>query len=117
MTDAPKKTIALAPAHWRQLALLNVAQLHNFIDGIPAQTESGISALTDEQIAVIDAHLDEHRSFLRAWRLSRMPQMAAQQPAPAPQQANGKHEPEPVRRKGGWPKGKPRKPKQPAVQQ
>lgn len=109
MPDAPK-TMQLAPADWRQLYLLNVAQLHDYVSSIPAHVEGGTSALTDEAMAFIDAHLDRGRAFLVAWRKSRVPGLAAQQPAQTQQTANGQHAPKP-KKKGGWPLGKPRKAK------
>lgn len=115
MPDAPR-TMQLAPADWRQLCLLNVAQLHDYVSSIPAHNEAGTSALTDEAIAVIDIHLERQRAFLTAWRKSRVPGLAAVQPAPAQQTANGQHEPKP-KKKGGWPKGRKRKPVQQATQQ
>lgn len=109
MTDSPK-TMQLAPAHWRQLCLLNAEQLHGFLSSIPAQTEAGASALTDELMAAIDHHVAEGRAFLTAWRKSRVPMMAAPEPAKIEQKAtNGAAEPK--RKKGGWPLGKPRKPR------
>lgn len=132
MPDAPK-VMALAPADWRQLCLLNVAQLHDYVSSIPAHNEAGTSALTDEAMVVIDAHLDRGRAFLTAWRKSRVPGMAA--PAkPAERtistaeimdgmqrqadQHAAKNGAVSTKKKGGWPLGKPRKPKpQPGAQQ
>lgn len=106
MTDSPK-TMQLAPADWRQLCILNVEQLHGFVSGIPAQTEAGLAALTDEHMALIDAHVARGRAMLTAWRKSRVPMMAAPEPVRAEQKAtNGAAEP---KKKGGWPKGKSRK--------
>lgn len=108
MSDAPK-TMQLAPAHWRQLCLLNVAQLHDYISSLPAHVEGGGSALTAIEMAVIDAHLAEQRAFLTAWQKSRVPGLVVQ-PVPQVQPAaNGHATP---KRKGGWPKGRKRKPMQ-----
>lgn len=111
MTNTPPRTMQLSPAHWRQLALLNVEQLHQFIASIPPIAESGQSAMTEELIATVDAHLAEQRAFLRAWRVARSPQVVAPD---AETKTNGAHEP--VKRKGGWPAGKPRKPRAEASQ-
>lgn len=106
MTDQPK-TMQLAPADWRQLCILNVEQLHGFVSGIPAQTEKGDAALTDEHMALIDAHVARGRAMLTAWRKSRVPMVAAPEPARVEQKANGAAKP---KGRGGWPKGKSRKP-------
>lgn len=107
MTDAPK-TMQLAPADWRQLCILNVEQLHGFVSGIPAQTEKGDAALTDEHMALIEAHIGKGRAFLTAWRKSRVPMVAAPEASRVEQKAtNGAAAP----KRGGWPKGKPRKPR------
>jgi len=111
MTDTPK-TMQLSPAHWRQLCLLNVAQLHDYVSSIPAHTEGGTSALTAAEMIVIDAHLAEQRAFLAAWSKSRMPAFVAPTP-PAEAKAVQANGAEPVKRKGGWPKGRKRKPAQP----
>jgi hypothetical protein len=47
MTDTPK-TMQLSPADWRQLLLLNVEQLHGYLSSVPPNTETGVSAMTDE---------------------------------------------------------------------
>lgn len=116
MTETTPKTMQLQPSHWRELALLNVSQLHGFLSQVPAVMESGQSGMTDELITRIESHINEQRAFLRAWRLARIPQAAASQPQEAQQQANGAHEPE-VKKKGGWPKGKKRTPRVQATQQ
>ena len=72
------KTMQLAPADWKQLCLLNAAQLHNYIEMIPPHNEGGASALTDEAVREIDAHLERGRALLRAWRVSRIPAMVAE---------------------------------------
>lgn len=103
------KTMQLAPADWKQLCLLNVAQLHGYIDSIPPHNEGGTSALTDETVAMIDAHLERGRSLLRAWRVARVPQMMASEQS-HPAAVNGT---EPPKRRGGWTKGKKRTPRVP----
>lgn len=113
MSTAPR-TMQLLPPHWKQLALLNAMQLQDFINSIPSHTEAGASALTDEAMAIIDGHLQEGRAFLQAWKVSRMPTLAAPQQKVAQPQANGAAQ---EKCKGGWPKGKPRKPAQTEQQQ
>lgn len=118
MTDTPAKTMQLAPADWRQLCLLNIEQSHAFVTAIDPVNENGGAAITDQHMALIEEHFARQRAFLRGWKLSRIPQMAAPQPTQVQQQGNGKHvEAVAKPRRGGWPKGKSRKPKQQAVQQ
>lgn len=108
MTESPR-TMQLLPADWRQLVLLNLEQLHGFISEIHPMTEAGVSALTDQHMAIVEAHVARGQQLLGAWRKSRMPGLAAPvKPAEAKAaQTNGA---EPVKRRGGWPKGKSRKP-------
>lgn len=105
------KVAQLTPEEWKQLCILNMVQLHNYLQSIPGNTETGASGLTDQVRNIIDAHLARGHTFLRAWQLSRfeMPQVRVAQPA-APA-SNG------AVKKGGWPKGKKRtrKPATPAT--
>lgn len=123
MTDAPR-TMELAPADWRQLVLLNVEQLGNYIASIPANTEAGLSALTAEHIVVIGSHLERGHQFLTAWSKSRVPGMGQVRAKSATEMIEGaerimegeiaeglRNGAERQKRKGGWPLGKPRKPK------
>lgn len=121
-TASPSGKVAqLTPEEWKQLVLLNAAQLQNYLQSIPGNTEGGASGLNDGNLALIDAHIARGRSFMRAWSLARLtvpqqataPQPQAQDGAPAPEQANGA-EPAP-KRTGGWPKGKKRTPKHPVA--
>lgn len=107
MTNTPR-VMQLMPADWRQLVLLNLAQAHDFISSIAPMTEAGISALTDEQMTIYQRHVARGQELLTGWRKSRMPGIEAEaaKPAQAQPQANGAV---PVKRKGGWPLGKPRK--------
>lgn len=108
MTEQTTGRVAqLNPEEWKQLVLLNAAQLQNYLQTIPGSTEGGASGLTDQHMALIDGHIARGQLFMRAWAVSRLtaaPQVDA--PAKAANGAtNGAHEPT---RKGGWPKGKPR---------
>ena len=110
------KVMVLAPADWRQLCLLNVAQLHQIIESIPANDEHGASGLTDEMLAVLDQHVAKGAALLIGWRKSRVPGLAHQQAPRAEQTAsaaktNGHDKPKP--RRGGWPLGKKRGPRKP----
>lgn len=117
MTEQTAKTIQLKGEQWKQLAILNVAQLQNFLQSIPGNIESGASGLTDGQIALVEDHIAEMATILRAWRVSKGPVVQPQQPAETVVQTNGAAEP--AKAKGGWPKGKPRtrQAKAPAVNQ
>lgn len=105
-----EQTITLKGEQWKQLALLSYAQLQKFLGDLPPQTETGESGLTDQHLALIDAHLAEARLFLRSWRAARIAMPQAEQPA---QQAANGTEP---KRRGGWPKGKKRNAPNQAVQ-
>lgn len=111
MTEQPQRT-QLSPEEWKQLCLLNVAQLQTHLQNLPPVLEGGTSAMTAQQIDAIEAHLTRGRSFLNAWARSKPLQTAPQQAAPdvkeVAQQANGA---EPPKRRGGWQKGRARKPK------
>lgn len=106
----PPRVMQLMPADWRQLVLLNLAQAHDFISSIAPMTEAGISALTDEQMTIYERHVARGQELLTGWRKSRMPVIEAEpaKPATAQPQANGAVS---VKKKGGWPLGKKRKPR------
>lgn len=108
MTEQPQRT-QLSPEEWKQLCVLNVAQLHTHLQNLPPVLEGGTSGMTAEQMTAIEAHLARGSQFLNAWARAKPLQTAQQSSALAPQEpaqeANGA---EPVRRKGGWPKGKKR---------
>lgn len=116
MTEQTTSKVAkLTPEEWKQLVLLNTAQLQNYLQSIPGNTETGVAGFTDQHMAIIDGHFARGRAFMRAWSLSTVEVApAAQPPAPA-HQANGAEPPKP--HKGGWPKGKKRTPKQPQAGQ
>jgi hypothetical protein len=62
-------------------------------------------------MAVVDAHVARGRDLLVAWRKSRLPGMAPVRAQEAQQAVKTNGHVEPVKlRRGGWPKGKPRKP-------
>lgn len=108
MTEQPQRT-QLSPEEWKQLCLLNVAQLQTHLQNLPPVLEGGSSAMTAQQIDAIEAHLTRGRSFLNAWARSKPLQTAPQQAKPdvkeVAQAANGAT---PPKKRGGWPKGKPR---------
>lgn len=118
MTEQPQRT-QLSPDEWKQLCLLNVNQLLTHLQNLPAVLEGGTSAMTVEQMSAIETHLARGKTFLTAWARSKPVQ--AQEVVPTTrdaipasairlegESANGAA---PVKRRGGWPAGKPRKPK------
>jgi hypothetical protein len=97
----------LRPEEWKQNVLLNLAQLQNYIASIPGTLENGAAGISLDNLTIADEQMDRTRTFMRAWQRSRfeVPQ-AGEKPAAAA--GNGT---EPAKRKGGWQKGRPRKPK------
>lgn len=105
---APNKVAQLTPEEWKQLVLLNAAQLQNWLQGIPGNTESGAAGVTADHLALVDGHLNRLRTFLRAWSVAKIDvpaqRSAPSQPATSTIDAAAKG-------KGGWPKGKKRTPR------
>jgi hypothetical protein len=103
MTDAPK-TLALDSAEWKALVLDNIARAH------AAVTASG--NITPEGLALFSQHLDRIKGIAGAWHASLPKAQPAPQdePVTAPATANGNGA-APVKRRGGWQKGRPRKPR------
>lgn len=106
MTTESPKTTALTPEEWKQLVLLNTAQLSNYLQSIPGNVEGGSPGITAEHLSNIDAHTARGRGFMQAWGRSRLPgaPQAPQPQAEAPEAAKPNGE----AKKGGWPKGRPR---------
>ena len=98
-----EKTTALTPAEWRGLCMLNVAQMHAWI-------EASSPNLDAAALPSMEAHLDRIRAFLRAWSVSQPKPIEAK---PVETKPNGVAAP--VKKRGGWPRGKPRKRMNPAV--
>lgn len=116
MTDQTTGKVAkLNPEEWKQLVVLNAVQLQNYLQSIPGTLEGGASGLTGQHQAAIDEHVARGRTFMRAWSLATldMPTQPKQAAQPKVPQTNGAAAP----KKGGWPKGRKRTPKQPAAQQ
>lgn len=104
------KTVQLSPEEWKQLCLLNVGQLQTYLQALTTPAP--------EHMAAIEAHMARWRDHMAAWCLARplSTQPAAQTIAVEPEikpETNGAIAP---KRKGGWPKGKPR-PRKPVVQE
>jgi hypothetical protein len=110
MTEKP--TVALTSNEWRSLIVCNLQEGITFTNGNGQLTAEGVSSFS--------AHLDKIKTYLHAWHASNPPQAAQGEGAPQPQpevptpQANGAA---PMKRRGGWPAGKPRKPKNEAAVQ
>lgn len=116
MTEQPRSTAQLMPEEWKQLCLLNLGQLHTFLQSIPSATETGASNLTEQHVAMIEAQIGRTATFLNAWRRARIPGGVADQAAVREEAAAVPVAEKPAsngaapKRKGGWPRGKPRKP-------
>lgn len=108
MTEQTGKVAKLTPEEWKQLVLLNTAQLQNHLQAIPGNTETGAAGLTEHHLALIDTHIGRGRAFMRAWSLATLEIAPVVQPHQAPVQHTNGAEP---KGKGGWPKGKRRTPK------
>lgn len=102
MPETAPKTAQLTPEEWKQLCILNAAQLQNFLQSIPGNTETGASGLTDEAMSIVDMHMARGRTFLGAWARAKFEMPKVAQPA-AQHHGNGAE-----KRKGGWPLGKKR---------
>lgn len=104
MTDRPK-TLALGTREWNALLAHNSGELAAFFQQQPIPSA--------ETYTHIVQHLDRMKEILPGWLATAQPPVVREQqvsaPQPAPAQTNGA-----ARRKGGWPKGKPRKRAAPA---
>ncbi|MDE2096881.1 MAG: hypothetical protein KGL39_06500 [Patescibacteria group bacterium] len=99
----------LTGEEWRQLCLVNATQMHQFLTGIPGVNESGAPGLTADHLLSAFSHLERMQQFLTAWSKARAPQPEVN--APAQQESAPPNLETPPKRRGGWPAGKPRKPK------
>lgn len=102
------KTTTLSAEQWKSLCLLNVTQLHNFLQAVPSNMESGAPGMDEARMGAIGNHLEELDRFMRAWSLTKLPQAEQTEEAPKAEAAEATEAP----KRGGWPKGKPRKPKE-----
>lgn len=100
----------LRPEEWKTMSLLNLAQVQNFITSIPGVLESGKPGIEAEHLAVFDSEVARARTMLLGWQRSRFDVPQAEAPKQEAHAGNGAAEPAP-KRKGGWQKGRPRKPK------
>lgn len=103
MSDKPA-TMRLNPAEWRDLLITNLERLRQWI----AQFHE---PPPPDEFQALREFNDRIRLQMAAWAISNRPAVSAPVPAAAPPpNGNGHGAP---KRKGGWPKGKPRKPRQP----
>ena len=100
MTDHPK-AVAFYPPEWQAVCIGSAEQLAAFF-------RSG-AVINAEQVKAVSDHLDRLRTFVGAWKASVPAQMAepakVEEPKATAPVTNGAA----PKRKGGWPKGKPRK--------
>lgn len=110
-TDAIKgKVVALDHGEFQALVMHNLARLNQFLGSLPE--------MTDAHLVAVNEYLNRTRALMGGWKHASAKAAAdkaaaeaagAAQPEAPAQAANGAVKP----RKGGWPKGKPRKPAQP----
>lgn len=101
-------TLSLGVKEWRSLLLINIEELAVFIQ--PREIISTVEAVQLHQ------HMDRMKALISAWNLAGLPKPEpVVEAADVPVKTNGHHEP--VKRKRGWPAGKPRKRLNPAVVQ
>ncbi len=100
-----QKTVHLNVNEWKAVCLQDLKDLYQFLDSVPFPN--------DEVLGKVDQHMARWAVLMRSWKLCGEPKEPVQaeggesetvKETPA---ANGAEKP----RKGGWPKGKPRKPK------
>jgi hypothetical protein len=115
-----KSTFQIDANEWRALFLENLQRTANFVSQNPS--------LTPESLKALHMHLDRSKMIAAAWCAAGLPPVAhapAQQAAPseplrveaigAPPPTIQEAAPEAPKRKGGWPKGKPRTRQKPRV--
>lgn len=99
-----QKTVKLNVNEWKAICLQGVRDLHQFLDGMIYPS--------DEALSQVDQHMARWAVFMRSWKLHGEPQEPVKEPS-----GNAETKAEPVangaekKRRGGWPRGKPRKPK------
>lgn len=98
MTDTPK-TLTLSAREWNVLLASNASDLAAVFSSQPNPSADLYTKIVE--------HMDRMKSILPGWLAAAQAVAATDAPA-APAQANGAA---PAKRKGGWPAGKPRKPR------
>jgi hypothetical protein len=110
---ADKQTLQIDANEWRALFLENLQRTANFVSQNPT--------LTSESLKALHAHLDRSKMIAAAWCAAGRPVVTH---APAPLRVEAMGVPTPAifeatadapKRKGGWPKGKPRTRQKPTV--
>jgi len=98
-----KTATKLTTSEWQAVCLRDIEELYTAL--------KGIAYPTDEALAQIDRHMARWSTFMRSWKLT-----GEQQSGPAaPESEKAVETAEPakpaVKKKGGWPKGRSRKPR------
>lgn len=102
----------LTGEEWRNLCLVNVNQMQQFLQGIPGVTEGGLPGMSADHLLGSFNHIERLQQFLTAW--SKAKPLVVSQPmtqAPVLQETaieTAANAPVKPKRKGGWPAGKPR---------
>jgi hypothetical protein len=115
-----KSTFQIDANEWRALFLENLQRTANFVSQNPT--------LAPESLKALHTHLDRSKMIAAAWCAAGLPAVThapAQQAAPSeplrveaigtPPPTISEAMPEAPKRKGGWPKGKPRTRQKPRV--
>lgn len=97
------KTTTLSAEQWKALCLLNVTQLHNFLQSVPGYLEGGSPGMNAERMGAIGVHLEELGRFMGAWSKAKLPEAVAAPPSTASAEASEQEATAPRRR------GRPRK--------
>ena len=110
MTDKPA-TLSLGPREWRSLITTNLTDAAQFVH----QND----VLGPENLTLFLDHMNRIKAMISAWHLSTpavAADKAAAEPAPKSETKAATNGAAPAKRKGGWPRGKPRKQVQQVVQ-
>lgn len=105
-----KPTVTLGANEWRSLIITNFQEGITFVNGN--------GQIDPNQVKAFDEHLAKIRTYIAAWHAS-APPVAAQGAGAAEAQANASPDPSAngaAPKRGGWPKGRSRKPKAEAAQ-
>lgn len=101
-------TLAIDNAEWRVLFASSIARVTEFVGQNPS--------LTADNLKLMHEHLDRAKLIASAWAAS-TPQAVVREVAQTMADAPVEVRAEQPKRKGGWPRGKPRKRANPQVVQ
>lgn len=104
--NAQPKTLALGQREWNVLLAHNAAELAQFFQNQPTPSA--------EKYVQIIQHIDRMKDILPGWLATAPPVPAGAKPEQVQETAAPQAQPNgaaPVKRKGGWPRGKKRTPK------